>query len=101
MEAEFLAPVLKGGQVRVRIEGLVLTLRVSGHFEPGWAVLKPLSMDRAQVLRKPGLQQIRDYLGLFPAVRLLLLTRGDTDWLAIQAQAGDSRFQLSGAVPVH
>ena len=101
METEFLAPVLKGGQVRVRIEGLVLTLRVSGPFEPGWAVLKPLAMDRAQILRKPGLQQIRNYLGLFPAIRLLLLTRGNTEWMAVRAQAGDSRFQLSGAVPVH
>ena len=101
METEFLAPVLKGGQVRVRIEGLVLTLRVAGSFEPGWAVLKPLSMDRACILRKPGLQQIRSYLALFPAIRLLLLTRGDTGWLAGQAQAGDSRFQINGPVPVH
>ncbi len=101
MEAEFLAPVLEGGQVRVRIEGLVLTLRVAGSYEPGWAILKPLSMDRAAILRKPGLQQVRTYLGLFPAVRLLLLTRGDADWLAVQAQAGDKRFRIDGAVPVY
>jgi hypothetical protein len=101
MEAEFLAPVLKGGQVRVRIEGLVLTLRVAGSFEPGWAVLKPLSMDRAKILRKPGLQQVRDYLALFPAIRLLLLTRGDDDWLAMPGHAEDSRFQISGPIPVH
>ncbi len=101
METEFLAPVLKGGQVRVRIEGLVLTLRVVGSFEPGWAILKPLSMDRAKFLRKPGLQQVRSYLALFPAIRLLLLTRGETDWLAVPAQAGDSRFELRGPVPIH
>jgi len=101
METEFLAPVLKGGQVRVRIEGLVLTLRVTGSFEPGWAILKAVSMDRAQILRKPGLQQIRSYLALFPAIRLLLLARADSDWLAVQAQAGDSRFQIGGPVPVH
>lgn len=101
MKAEFLAPVLKGGQVRVRILGLVLTLRVAGSFEPGWAILKPLSTDRAQVLRKPGLQQVRNYLALFPAIRLLLLTRGDTDWLAVPAQTENTRFQIKGAVPIH
>lgn len=101
LKAEFLAPVLKGGQVRVRIEGLVLTLRVAGAYEPGWAILKPLSMDRAAILRKPALPQVRSYLGLFPSVRLLLLARGDTDWSAVQAQAGDTRFHIDGIVPVH
>jgi hypothetical protein len=101
LKAEFLAPVLRGGQVRVRIEGLVLTLGVTGPYEPGWAILKPLSMDRATILRKPGLPQIRSYLGLFPSVRLLLLARGDEEWSAVQAQAGDTRFRIDGAVPVH
>lgn len=101
LKAEFLAPVLRGGQVRVRIEGLVLTLRVTGSHEPGWAILRPLSMEKAEILRKPGLPQIRSYLGLFPSVRLLLLTRGEAEWPAVQAQAGDARFRIDGAVPVH
>jgi hypothetical protein len=101
LKAEFLAPVLRGGQVRVRIEGLVLTLRVTGPQEPGWAILRPLSMEKAEILRKPGRPQIRSYLGLFPSVRLLLLTRGEAEWLAVQAQAGDTRFRIDGAVPVH
>jgi hypothetical protein len=101
LKAEFLAPVLRGGQVRVRIEGLVLTLGVTGPQEPGWAILRPLSMEKAEILRKPGLPQIRSYLGLFPSVRLLLLTRGEAEWLAVQAQAGDTRFRIDGAVPVH
>lgn len=101
LKAEFLAPVLKGGRVRVRIEGLVLTMRVAGALEPGWAILKPLSLDRAAIVRKPGLPQVRSYLGLFPSVRLLLLARGDADWSAVQAQAGDTRFRIDGAVPVH
>jgi|WetSurMetagenome_2_1015567.scaffolds.fasta_scaffold44914_2 hypothetical protein len=101
MDREFLSPVLKGGQVRVRIEGLVLTLRVVGSFEPGWAILKPLSMDSARIVRQPRLEQIRNYLGLFPALRLILLTHTDSDWIAIPAQAGDSRFQVNGPVPIH
>ena len=53
LKTEFLAPVLPGGRVRVRIEGLVCTLRVTGRASPGWAILKPLSMDRARVVA-PG-----------------------------------------------
>lgn len=96
LETEFLAPVLPGGQVRVRIVGLVCTLRVSGEFEPGWAILKPQSMDRARVVSRPSLQQVRDYLALFPAVRLLLVSRASRApstgsgqaWLAIPAHRG-------------
>jgi hypothetical protein len=101
LKTEFLAPVLPGGWVRVRIEGLVCTLRVTDRASPGWAILKPLSMDRARVVAEPTLRQIRDYLALFPAVRLLLLARAGSDWLAIPAHRGDSRIQVEGPVRVH
>ena len=60
LETEFLAPVLPGGVVQVRISGLVCTLRVTGPAEPGWAILKPLSLDRAKIVDRPGLGQVRD-----------------------------------------
>jgi hypothetical protein len=109
LQTEFLAPVLPGGQVRVRIAGLVCTLRVTGRPEPGWAILRPLSMDRAEVVARPSLRQVRDYLNLFPAVRLLLVARAGHDpstgsgqaWLAIPAHRGDRRFQIEGPVRVH
>lgn len=101
LETEFLAPVLPGGWVQVRIEGLVCTLRVTGRASPGWAILKPLSMDRARVVAEPTLRQVRDYLELFPAVRLLLLARARPYWLAIPAHRGDDRIQVEGPVRVH
>lgn len=101
LQTEFLAPVLPGGRVRVRIAGLVCTLRVVGEFTPGWAILKPLALDRARIVSRPGLSQVRDYLSLFPAVRLLLVARQGADWLALPAQRGDHRFQISSPVPVH
>ena len=100
LETEFMAPVLPGGQVRVRIAGLVCSLRVAGRQEPGWAILKPESMDRARIIAQPGLRQVRDYLALFPAVRLLLVARAGRPWLAIPAHRGDSRFQIEGVVRV-
>jgi hypothetical protein len=101
LETEFLAPVLPGRRVRVRIAGIVCTLRVAGRAEPGWAILRPLALDRAQVVGKPSLQQIRDFLALFPPIRLLLIARSGEDWLALPAHRGDSRFELDGLVPVH
>jgi len=117
LNTEFLAPVLPGGRVRVRIAGLVCTLRVVGRAEPGWAILKPLTLDRAKVVARASLRQIRDYLALFPAARLVLMARAGHDpstalrrssgqgsgrcWLALPAHRGDTRFQIVGPVRVH
>jgi hypothetical protein len=101
LDSEFLAPVLPGGLVRVRIAGLVCTLRVAGPVEPGWAILKPLSLHRAKIVDRPGLGQVRDYLALFPAVRLVLVARAGPDWLAVPAHWGDARFQFAGPARVH
>lgn len=101
LKTEFLAPVLPGGQVRVRIEGLVCTLRVTGQADPGWAILKPVSMERARVVAEPSLRQLRDYLALFPAVRMLLLARAGDYWLAVPAHRGDRRIQIEGQARVH
>ncbi len=101
LDTEFLAPVLPGMQVRVRIAGVICTLRVVGEAAPGWAILKPLSMDKARIVEQPGLRQVREYLSLFPAVRLLLLAPAGNDWLALPAQRGDARFQTDGPVRLH
>ncbi len=101
LSTEFMAPVLPGGLVRARIAGLVCTLRIREQAEPGWAILRPLDMKTARVVAKPSLRQVRDYLELFPAVQLVLLSRAGDDWLAVPARQGDARFQVHGAVPVH
>ncbi|MCP4108900.1 MAG: hypothetical protein GY749_25705 [Desulfobacteraceae bacterium] len=101
LDAEFLSPVLPGKQVQVRIAGLICKMHVTGKVKPGWAVLKPLSMDAAKIIGKPSLKQIRDYLSLFPAARLLLTARSDQDWLALPAHRNDTRFRTDGVVRVH
>lgn len=101
LDTEFLAPVLPGGQVRVRVAGLVCTLKVMDPPGPDWAILKPLSLDRAVIVDRPSLRQVRDYISLYPAVRLLLIARTDPDWLALPAHRGDARLQIDGAVRVH
>jgi hypothetical protein len=74
-----------------------------GDAEPGWSILKPLSLERARVVGRPSLRQVRDYLAMFPAFRLLLLSRTKEaqGWLALPAHRGDSRLQVDGPVPLH
>jgi hypothetical protein len=102
LQTEFMAPVLPGGRVQVRIAGIVCTLRVAGAPQPGWAILKPLSLKRAKVVGEPSLSQVRDYLSLFPAFRLLLVSRTEEEggWLALPASQGDARLQTDGPVQV-
>src|SRR5512136_2553052 len=101
LETEFLAPLLPGRKVQVRIAGVVCTLRVVGNVDAGWAILKPIAIDRARVSTKPTLRQIHDYLALFAAIKLLLVSRVESDWFALPAHRADRRFQLAGAVCVH
>ena len=95
-----MAPVLPDGRVQVRIAGIVCTLQVVGAPEAGWAILKPLSLQRARVVDRPSLRQVRDYLALFPLFRLLLLTRTGEEgrWLALPAHQSDSRLQTEGPI---
>jgi hypothetical protein len=101
LKAKFLAPVLARGSVRVRIAGVICTLRVVGDPQPGWAILKPLALDRARVVARPSHVQIREYLELFPAVRLILARHTQGCWLGTAARAGDSRLRIEGPVPVY
>jgi len=102
---EFLAPVLAGSQVMVRIAGVVCRLQVKSK-QPftGWAVLRSLSTSRAEFIRQATLNEIALYLALFPPLRLILLdydaSGGLRTWLANLAQAGDQRFRIEGPVPL-
>jgi hypothetical protein len=100
LDTRFLAPVTAGRRVRVRIAGVVCTLRVVGRPDPGWAILEPLSLDRARVAGRPGLRQVRDYLALLPTVRLVLVARAGDSWLALPAHRGDRRIAIDGTVRV-
>lgn len=100
---EFLAPVVGSGRVAVRIAGVVCMLRVT-HGLPenyeGWAILRSISMNEAVFVRQAGLSEILSYLGMLPAIRLILLHENRSTWLALPANRGDSRFKIEGSVNV-
>src|SRR5438128_12314621 len=51
LEAEFLAPVLRGGRVGVRIVGVVCQMRVTPADFEGFGVFKPVSHAQATLVR--------------------------------------------------
>jgi len=98
--AEFLAPMLRGGVVQVRIAGVVCRLTVQpGEFE-GWGVFRPNSPATAVLVRPARLVERRQYLDLLPLLRVIVCLRQDDQWLAIPAHRADARFRIDGLVPV-
>jgi hypothetical protein len=97
---DFLAPVVARGEVRVRIGGIVCRLLVEPRDFVGWGVFRPLSHTQARLIRTASLGERREYLRLFPVVRLLLCGRTDHGWLASAASFGDQRVHLDGLAPV-
>jgi hypothetical protein len=97
---EFLAPVLRGAGVQVRIAGIVCRLRVEPPHFQGWGVCRPVSYTAARLARPATLAERQRYLELFPRVRLILCRREGGHWLGTPAHRGDGRFRLSGPVPV-
>jgi hypothetical protein len=100
LRREFLAPVLRGAGVQVRIAGVVCRLRVEPPHFQGWGVCRPVSYTAARLARPATLAERQRYLELFPRVRLILCRREGGHWLGTPAHRGDGRFRLSGPVPV-
>jgi hypothetical protein len=100
LRSSFVAPVVRGGGVQVRVAGIVLRLAVTPAEFEGWAVLKPVDQCRARVVAGAKLSQVKEYLAVFPRVRLVLCEKRAAGWWGISAGDADRRFRLEGPVPV-
>lgn len=102
---EFLAPMIAGGEIRVRIADVVCQMKVEPADFRGWGVFQPMSWDFAKHLRLATLSERQNYLRLFPGVLLVLCERRanrgrDSYWLGVAAHRGDTRFRIEGCVPI-
>src|SRR5262249_22776852 len=70
--SEFLAPVLPGQRIAVRIAGGLCGMRPRPASFQGWAVCRPESPADARVVRPATLAERRRYLEALPRVRLVL-----------------------------
>jgi hypothetical protein len=103
LRSEFLAPVLRGQGVQVRIVGVRCRLDVEPADFQGWGVFRPLSHSRARLVHEASMGQRRQYLDLFPAIQLLLCARlggGGDAWVAAPANRGDARMDVDENVPL-
>ncbi len=101
LRREFLAPALRGGTIRVRIGGALCRIRIEPADFEGWGVFQPLSHSEAILAREATLAGRRQYLELFPLVRLIICNRRAGGWFGSAANFGDSRIRIDGLAPVH
>jgi hypothetical protein len=100
LASEFLAPVVQGGRVQVRIAGVICTLGIRPADFEGWGVFRPTSHSDATLVRQATLAERARYLELFPLIRLILVGKHEAHWLALPAHRADSRFQIDGTIPL-
>jgi hypothetical protein len=102
-QQEIIAPLLPGGRIRTRIEGLVYEFKVRTSFA-GWGRFRPRNEQEAELLGEALPWQRGAYLELLPALRMILLwpvpgpraSRVQL-WLALPFNSSDARqrFGLS------
>ncbi len=100
LSQNFLAPVLKYNPVKVRIAGIVSSLTLVRKTYEGWGVFKPISFKEARFIRAADIAERQQYLNLFPRLFLILCQKIDNVWLGTPANQSDTRFKITGLVPV-
>jgi len=95
----FVAPVVGGGRVRVRVSGIVYELSIPGAYT-GWSILKIKNQQQAQVIEPATPAVVLKYLRLFPRIRMVALQPFQNRWWAIAASGSDTRIKLSGPAPM-
>ena len=98
---QFLAPCVKGGQVRTKVAGMIYTFTPKSRQFEGWGIFQPVDAKTATVVESADLPQIAEYLQHFPQIRLRLAhqLRGQT-WLAYPVNEVDMRQRLKVVKPI-
>lgn len=98
--SKFLAPVICGRGVTVRIAEVRCLLKVSPRDFEGWGVFRADSHTQATLLHEATATQRQQYLRLFPAVSLIMCGNKRDTPLATPADLSDNRFHFDGPVPL-
>ncbi len=97
----FLAPCVRGGQVRTRISGLIRSYQPDPESFEGWGIFLPQDPKTARVIEEATAPQIEAYLKLLTPLRVILVSqlRGST-WLAYPAHQETARQVLPRVQPL-
>lgn len=85
LNQEFLAPVVPGSTVRVRIDGVVMQLEVVPNDFQGFAVFCPMTLRSAVFVRDATLAERTRYLSLMNQRTMILCDRVASRWLSLPA----------------
>ena len=98
---QFLAPCVRGGRVRTRVDGLVYTFAPQPSNFEGWGIFQPKSDRVAEVIEPADFIQVAQYLESLPSLRLWLASplQGQT-WLAYPANESDMQQRMGVAKPI-
>ncbi len=98
---QFLAPRVRGGQVRTRVAGLVYTFAPQPREFEGWGIFQPVSEETAELVEEALLPRVAEYMRRLLPLRLRLAhaLRGQT-WLAYPINESDSWQRWGAARPV-
>jgi len=92
--SEFIAPVARHSKIGVRILGLVCEFTPTDPDFEGWAIFKPVSSTRAEVIGSPSLLQISKYLGRLSKARMILCERRRGTWIGMNKQLSGNQYPV-------
>ena len=100
--SDFVCPIISGQPIYVRINGVIVKFEITPKKFEGWGVFKPQkNLKKAKFVREPSLAEKQLYYKNFPALRFILCRRDGNKWWGIPSQQSDTRFNISGLVPIH
>lgn len=91
----FVAPRVRGGQVRTRVSGLVYTFKALPRDFEGWGVFRPRDARTARLEEPASLPQVEAYMARLASVPVRLVQcLGGSTWVGFPANESDARQRL-------
>ena len=100
LKESFLAPAVKGGNLCVRLQGIVCALKVEDEDFEGWGIFQPTSFNRATCLRPAGRKEIRSYLEKLPSADVIIGEPSGSRRQAMVAHPAGSSAKVGGYLTV-
>lgn len=100
-QSDFLAPCVRQGCLRTRVNGLVYTFALKGWPFEGWGLFRPTTDETVTLVRAAGLPEIEQYLQRLQPFQFYLVHRlHHRSWLAYPVNEADVQRRLGAVRPV-
>lgn len=100
-ETQFVAPCVRGGQVRARVAGLIQNFTPKPADFEGWGLFQMAGEKEAEVVEEAALPLVEQYLKLLMPLRMrLLYPLAGSTWLAYPINESDALQRLGTVRPL-